>query len=425
MNINKSLTETASEFVFEIMKTKLPGNYVYHNYKHTVEVVEAIRKIGSKSGISEEDMEIVILAGWFHDAGFTVTKDNHEDASIEIAKTFLSENNYSPEKTEKVVGCINATRYPQAPTNLLEEIMCDADLFHLGTKDYSDKSHLLRVEWEKTEDKQYSEIEWLKINIDFLSSHKFYTKYAKKALDEFKSEVLIKLQKKYRKKLEEDANSDKQMQKLEMDKQKLEAKKEAAAKSERGIETMFRNTIRTHVEFSAMADNKANIMISINTLIIGAVVTILVRKLDSNPQLVIPTIMLLAVSLTCIVYAVLVTRPSLPSGKFTRDDIHQKKVNLLFFGNFYKMDLKDFDWGMKEMMNDKDYLYGSMIKDLYYLGMALGPKYNRLRLCYNIFMFGLIASVIAFVIAAMLDPVQGLDLLERFIVGLLVNWLSC
>jgi len=408
----KSITQSASEYVYDLMKDKLPGIYVYHNYKHTSEVVDAIKKIGNKSDLSENDSEIVTLAGWFHDAGFTQKYENHEDVSIEIARNFLKENNYPEEKIEKVVNCINATRFPQDPKNLLEEIICDADLYHLGTKDYDDKSDLLRVEWEKTGNKEYTQLDWIKINIDFLLSHKFYTKYAKKNLEENKTDMLVKLQKKYRKKLEENENSEKQKEKIDIEKQKLESKKEASMKSERGVETMFRNTLRTHVEFSGMADNKANIMISINTLIIGAVVTVLVRKLDANPQLIIPTIMLLLVSLICIVYAVIVTRPQVTSGKFTKEQIQKKEANLLFFGNFHKMGLGDFDWGMKEMMNDKDYLYSMMIKDIYFLGQTLGVKYKRLWLCYTIFMYGLIASVLAFIIATILNPVQNFNLLE-------------
>ncbi|MDQ3019313.1 MAG: DUF5706 domain-containing protein [Bacteroidota bacterium] len=408
---NKNITEAASDYIFEIMKTKLPGVYVYHNYKHTEDVIDAIRKIGNKTGISDEDLEIVTLAGWFHDAGFTERSENHEDVSNEIARNFLKERNYKYENIEKVTGCINSTRYPQTPKNILEEILCDADLFHLGTKDYSDKSHLLRVEWEKTNNKQYSELDWLKINIDFLTTHKYFTKYAKRSLDDNKAETLIKLQKKYRKKIEEKDNDEKQKQKIDLEKQKMEAKKEANLKSDRGIETMFRNTVRTHVEFSGMADNKANIMISINTLIIGAIVTILIRKLDVNPQLTIPTFMLLLVSLICIVFGVLVTRPKVTEGRFTKDDIHNKKTNLLFFGNFYNMDLKDFEWGMNQMMNDKEFLYGSMIKDFYFLGQVLGRKYRYLRICYTIFMFGLIASVIAYIIAFMVTP-HPIDLLE-------------
>ncbi len=413
MNHNKgNITDLAADFVFDLLKTKLPSYHVYHNFTHTSEVVDAIKKIGGKTGLTDDELEPVIIAGWFHDSGFTSTIDNHEDRSIEIAREFLKANNYPENKTEIVVSCINSTRYPQSPQNLFDEIICDADLCHLGTKSFFDKSDLLRVEWEKTCNKQYTDLEWLKINIDFITTHKYFTKYAKKAFDDRKAEALVKLQKQYRKKLEQAEEDKKFTDKLDMQKQKIESRKEDKLKSVRGIETMFRNTVRTHVEFSAMADGKANIMISINTLIIGAIVTLLIRKLDANPQLIIPTFMLLTVSLVCIIFAVMVTRPKYSSGTFTKEDIQKKRTNLLFFGNFHAMPLNDFEWGMNEMMNDRDFLYGSMIKDFYFLGQVLGRKYKYLRICYNIFMYGLIASVLAYAIAFAMTPIQPINIFD-------------
>ena len=189
---------------------------------------------------------------------------------------------------------------------------------------------------------------------------------------------------------------------LEKKIKKLELK--LNSKPERGVETMFRTTSKNHLELSAMADTKANIMISVNTIILTVVVSVLIRKLYEYPNLVIPTIMLVAVSLTTIVLAILSTRPNISTGTFTHKDVKEKKTNLLFFGNFHKMDLENYNWGMREMMSDADYLYGSMIKDIYFLGVVLGKKYRLLRLCYTTFMIGFVLSIVAFVIAMMLYP---------------------
>src|SRR5438128_6150236 len=144
--------------------------------------------------------------------------------------------------------------------------------------------------------------------------------------------------------------------------------------------------------------------LTLNTLIIGAIVTTLIRKLEDFPYLTIPTFMLLTVGLVCMIFAVLSTRPKISAGIFTKDEIHQRKANLLFFGNFHKMGLPDFEWGMKEMMNDREFLYETMIKDFYFLGQVLGRKYRYLRICYNIFMLGIIISVIGFAIAFLFHP---------------------
>ena len=145
-----------------------------------------------------------------------------------------------------------------------------------------------------------------------------------------------------------------------------------------------------------MADSKANIMISVNTIVLSIMVSVLLGKLQFYPEFIIPTIILVLVCLCATVFAILATRPNISRGTFTREDIQNKQINLLFFGNFYNMELPDYDWAMKEMMKDKDYLYGSMIKDIYFLGVVLARKYKLLRISYSIFMYGLIAAIAAF-----------------------------
>ncbi|RUA18230.1 MAG: phosphohydrolase, partial [Flavobacteriia bacterium] len=103
--------------------------------------------------------------------------------------------------------------------------------------------------------------------------------------------------------------------------------------------------------------------------------------------------------ITSMVLSVLATRPNITSGKFTKEDVEQKRVNLLFFGNFHKMKLEEYEWAMSELTKDKDYVYASLTKDLYYLGLVLNKKYKILRITYNIFMLGMIISVLAFGIA--------------------------
>jgi hypothetical protein len=99
------------------------------------------------------------------------------------------------------------------------------------------------------------------------------------------------------------------------------------------------------------------------------------------------------------ILSVLATRPNVTRGKFTKEDVENKKVNVLFFGNFHKMELPDFEWAISEMMKDRDYLYSSMKKDLYFLGKVLDRKYKILRLTYTVFMAGIIISVLAYAIA--------------------------
>jgi HD superfamily phosphodiesterase len=400
-----SILNKTSTYVSQLIANRLQKGMVYHNFEHTKEVVESAKEIGKHSGLSDSEIEILLIAAWFHDTGIIEKYNGHEENSIKIAREFLARNNYPSEKIDQISELILVTKMPQQPKNLLEEIICDADLSHIGRKGFNTRSQLLRAEWEAMLGKKANDIEWLKNNIEFIASNKFHTKYAKENFDEQRAKNLAKLQKRMRKVVSENpafANTAGKILREETDK----IRKDKGA--ERGVETMFRNVIRTHVEFSGLADNKANIMISVNTLLLTAIIAVLARKLDANPHLIIPTAILTVVSLITLIFATIVTRPKITSGTFTKEDIEKKRANLLFFGNFFNMDLKQFEWGMLEMMNNKDYLYGSMIKDFYYLGQVLGQKYKYLRVCYNVFMYGLIISVIAFAVAIFFYPETNL-----------------
>ena len=185
---------------------------------------------------------------------------------------------------------------------------------------------------------------------------------------------------------------------IESDKRKKKIKE---PKPERGIDTMFRTTLNNHNNLSGLVDNKANILLSVNAIIISVSLTTIIPKLDnpSNAHLILPTMILIVTSVIAITFAILATRPTITKGSFTKKEVDEKKVNLLFFGNFYKMPYEDYNWAMNELMKDKDYVYNSMIKDLYHLGIVLEKKYRLLRVAYTIFMFGIIISVLAFLIA--------------------------
>jgi hypothetical protein len=175
--------------------------------------------------------------------------------------------------------------------------------------------------------------------------------------------------------------------------------KEDLKNTERGIQTMFRTTSTNHLQLSSLADGKSNIMISVNAIIISVVLTILLVRLPYYPNYIIPTVILMLTCLGAMIFSILATRPSVNVGKFSEEDIRAKRTNLLFFGNFHKMDLEAYEWGMTELLKDKEYLYNSMVKDIYFLGVVLAKKYRLLRISYTIFMWGLILSVIAFIVA--------------------------
>ena len=167
----------------------------------------------------------------------------------------------------------------------------------------------------------------------------------------------------------------------------------------RGVSDMFRTSYRNHIELSAIADNKSNIMISINGIIISIMIASVSTQISSNSWLLLPTASLLITCMLSLIYSVLAARPRVSNEKVTLDDVRSNRSNILFFGNFHTMDREDYVTGLEELMTDSLRLYNTMARDLHGLGLVLSKKFKLLRVAYNIFMVGLAITVCSFLIA--------------------------
>lgn len=390
----ENLILEAENYVISYLNNNLDASFVYHNLAHTQRVVGKAKELLEDTPLSETEKEQLLIAAWFHDVGFTKTIEGHEQESVKIATEFLKSNHVSDNNIEAISSIILATQMGYEPKNKLEGYIRDADCAHLSSKNYSDYAALLRKEWELTLGKKVTKTEWIQENITFLTNHTFYTDLATKKWEKRKGKNLADL-------LQDQNKIKTRTEKLKQKKAELKFKKEKLDLPDRGIETMFRVALRNHITLSDIADTKANILLSVNAIIISLVLSNLVSKLDNptNDYLIWPTFIFALFTVVSIVLSVIATRPNVTSGKFTKEDVANKKVNLLFFGNFHKMKLNEFEWAMQEMMQDKEYLYGSLTKDLYFLGLVLNRKYKILRLTYTVFAIGIIVSVIAFAVA--------------------------
>lgn len=418
---NNAIIDAARDYVMAQYQQHPRPNLVYHNLVHTQHVVQAAGQIAAHYRLQDDELAAVYVAAWFHDAGYLLGEGSaHEENGAKEALQFLQQQQ-APENVQLMVkGAILATKMPQSPNTLVEQIVCDADLSHLGSKEFTDRNKLLRQEMELTYQVDIPGIKWLTNNIKFLTEHHYWTDYAQTLFKQQKDDNLEKLKKKLEKKTKEAGEEHltsvaatavtpgtEGAPATATEKKKKDKDKGKGSKSERGVETMFRTTSTNHIRLSSMADSKAHIMISVNSIIISVILSVLVRRLEDYPNMVIPSIIFLFTAVLTVIFSVLATRPNVTSGIFTKADIEKKDANLLFFGNFYKMHLEEYQWGIRQMMDDSDFLYSSMTRDIYYLGVVLGHKYKLLRISYNIFMFGLIISVFAFLIAAIFFPVKA------------------
>lgn len=168
--------------------------------------------------------------------------------------------------------------------------------------------------------------------------------------------------------------------------------------TEKGIESMFRLTASNQMRLSSIGDKKANILISINSILISVSAAVATRQAMDYMQFMPALVILFLSSLVSLIFAILSCRPEMNPAQVTDEDLKQRKVNLLFFGDFNKIPYPKYHDAMREMMDDYDYLYGNLIMDQYNLGKSLSRKYKLLRMAYNIFMYGFILAALVFVL---------------------------
>lgn len=388
------IIKQAKAYVEQLFEEQLPRQLVYHSFKHTNTVVKEANALGQAARLSPADQEALVLAAWFHDTGYLDHYDGHEYRSMELAEQWLTQKNYPAERIGLIKDIIRATHRDEKRDTELQKLMVDADMSNLGREDCQADAELLRTEWEATQGKVYSNPEWAEFQLDFLLQHQYLSEAGKaRYKDQLKEN--IKEQRKALKKQEKKA------------KKKAE-EAEGFAEGKRGVETMFRSTYSQHQRLSQMADQKANMMISLNTVLLSVIITYLGAKTSTigtsftkNPILAVPMALLVATALGSVVTAILSAQPDVTAFKWLRRSPQiatNRRVNLLFFGNFTKLSLDHFQEGMHELMRNRELLYNNMITDIYYLGEVLARKYRLLRISYTIFMVGLILTALAFAI---------------------------
>ncbi|WP_224994633.1 Pycsar system effector family protein [Cesiribacter sp. SM1] len=379
------------------MQSKTKAALFYHNLEHTEGVVKAADMIARHYALGDNDYFILITAAWFHDVGyFDDVIDLHEESGARKAAAFLEVKGVAPKTVEAIKQCILATAFGYQPLNLLEQIIKDADLFHFGTDDFMYRNRMLRKEREALLHQKINKKQFRKETIALLEYHQFYTNYCQAILGSKKEQNIRELK-------HEVAAKGSDPQEALGDQQppaKNTSRKHKSERPEKGIETMFRITSNNSQRLSDQADTKANILITVNTIIVSVLLSTVVRNIEQYTNLTIPTIMLLSANLITIVFSILATKPHIPKGTFTQQEVMEKRVNLLFFGNFYQMPFKEYADGMLQMMEDRDFLYLGLIRDVYNQGVVLGKKYRMLKIAYSVFMVGFILSVITFFIAS-------------------------
>jgi len=392
-----ALVQHAQAHVEPLLTAGLDPRLTYHTLAHTTYVVKQAHALADAAALPPAQAEELLLAAWFHDTGYLDIYDGHEYQSLARAEAWLREQRVAPARIEVIKNLIRATHRDEPANTELEKMLVDADMSNLAADDFRARAELIRTEWELRLDKSYTNEEWAELQLAFMTGHKYLSEAGK-----------ARFKKDFKKNTEEQRDLLKKAQKKAKKKEKKAT--DTLAEPKRGIETMFRTMYSNHMKLSDMADKKAGMMIQLNAVILSIIITYLGAKssilaptgnasFTRNPILAVPMGVLLVTALGSVTSAILSAQPDVTSFKWLKKNPEiatNRRVNLLFFGQFTKLSLQHFQEGMRELMRQKDTLYNNMVTDVYYLGEVLDRKYKLLRVSYSIFMVGLILTALSF-----------------------------
>jgi hypothetical protein len=360
----------------------------FHTLKRTLENLRYANEVLIHERLQEEETLALQCAIYLAYFGYQLGEADPAHKSMELAKEYLRKLGF-PDSLIHTVSLLLWTAEDQQETHLFA-IYSDVMNHHLGGEDFIAEEKKLRAERIASGQYRGSKKKWWKKRLPEISLHTFKTLYCQQSLSYRQSQNLELLKARvYSSPKNEQGDKKQQPKALPVP---------ATRRPGRGVETMFRITSGNNQRLSDMADKKAHILITVNSIILSAIISLVLRRVDKQNFLLIPSIVLLANCLVTMILSILATRPKIPDGTFQEQQLQQKEVNLLYFGNFYSMPLGEYTKGMFSVMNDSVFLYHMLISDVYAQGVVLGRKYRLLRLAYNIFMYGLILSICCFII---------------------------
>ena len=375
---------------FEHVKSYLESNaseLPYHNFGHSKTVAEEVYRLAKKADLGKKNTENLVLAALFHDIGYTIDPKIHEEISADYAEKYLLENDLDPARVTSIKSYILATKLSWDGIDTNSEYLRDADLNGLASENYEQLNKNLRNEKTKVEGVNITEQEWIDQNISFFKQHTYHTEEAKELYGKGKKRNYKLL--------------------MASKKEFLEEIQLTTIGSSKAAQTQLKTSLRNHINLSAIADNKANIMLSVNAIVITVGLPMMSQQVFENKLFLIPIFVLGLSSVISMAFATLSTRPIKMNGLTDLEQIAKKKTNLFFFGNFFEMKFDEYELGIKQVVGDEEILENSITRDLFFLGKSLGAKFNHLRICYNAFLIGMILTVALFIILSTISQFQA------------------
>ena len=394
--------EQAADYVKEKFNHELAPKFLFHNYAYSEEIADKVKELGEAAGaelsgeqaVLQDALDHLAIAAYFYPVGYIGGAHEVGERSASILREWAEEVGFKLDNDwGNTAGWVEKAHAATEEDSLPVRVLHDAAHSWLGRKRYDRRSDLLQLERDALASKEGDPVKFGHEMQEYLLNFNYLTSYAKAEYD-----------KRRRKNVAKQQGSNYKIQQKEV-------KAKTGKNFGRGIDTVYRTSFRTHIALSRIADGKANMMISINTIILSIVLTISGASFSylediffEDPEFLVPLITILLSSLTAVVFAVFSARPSVTEYTIKKDKlIKSKEASLLYFGNFLKLEKNDFVGYLSDIKLDQSALYDDLSRDLYDLGAVLHKKYLLLTISYNTFVGGLFLAVVSYLIVFMLN----------------------
>ena len=391
-NYSATVKEAIKE-VNDFLNLNHNNNLVFHNFQHSIALLQNIDAItAQESSIDHSSKEAAQIAAIFYNLGFAKNPEDPIASAINSANAFLERNPLS--SSAEVESCLRALGEGAFANSEAEKLIQDAFAAHELANTNENSNPIQRMEAELLAGKKISSLEWNESRLNKFLSSKFHFPYSKIHFEPIIAERSLE----FKQKVERNKLNGPKGWELDQVRnfQSLERRIPNS-----GNQTFFRTNYRNHINLSAIADNKANIMISVNAIVLSVLISVLSYRniTETNPKVLMPIVIFLATGLTSLIFAVLSARPKVTRINTGKRNLEDFKKNITFFGNFVNLSLEQYEEAMDAMLRDSELVYGNMTRDLYHLGKVLDQKYRYLTISYNVFMVGFAATVLTFMVA--------------------------
>ncbi len=389
------LVEQARLYAWQMFEQHRVPRLVFHSFYFTRDLVNTVTLLSEKSHVPEEERDLAQVAAWLLPVGYLINYHDPIAASEQQAAAFVQQQDIKDLTAEPLVQLIGRVMRRQSPQSLAEQLLSDA--FHIVTfiDDYENRHGLMRLEQELMLQRRHDRLEWSQLELQELLGVKLYTPYARMHYEGKLAEHILG-----RKQRIEKLSRRENLEVIASEGKIVPFQGLEGGDAARGIQTFFRANYRNHINLSAIADNKANIMISVNSILISVLITFLsYRNIgENNPAILLPVVIFIVSGAASLIFAVLSARPKVTTLNHKGQPTKDLNKNIVFFGNFVHLDLDQYEAAMDAMFRSGELMYGNLTRDLYHLGKVLDQKYRYLSVSYTIFMIGFVVTVLTFLI---------------------------